>query len=346
MPRSQATVSDSLHRHFTRESQRRAKKNLPEPQVLVSTPQFSFRFGDRDLPFHAASVGKLATAVLVMQEVEAGRLSLSTESRTLVPKEYNGLFATPDVTIEHLLSHTSGISDYFEGQVLSGPSFIDQFLGDTNKFWKPSDLLSFTRDNQRPIGQPGEKFSYSDTGYVLLGRILEEHTGEDFTRLLHGRIFDRCGMKDSVLWLRENGPDQIAPAWINGVEVSTFTSLSCDWAGGGIVTTLDDLHRFITACSDGTLLQQETWKTMATPQHRFRSGIKYGLGTMQVQFEGFMPLLRGLPRPTGHIGVTAVHTFINPKDGTTIVMNFHDSRAMSASFRSHIEIQRSLARLT
>ena len=66
---------------------------------------------------------------------------------------------------------------------------------------------------------------------------------------------------------------------------------------------------------------------------------------MQLRFEGFMPLLRGLPRPVGHLGVLGTHLFVDPDRGTSVVLNFHDTREMVASFQTHIRIAQGLARL-
>lgn len=277
-----AALAESLDRYFAGVASRRQRRGLPTPQVLVRTSGFEYAYGDRTAPFHAASIGKLATAALVMQEVEAGRLELSRTVETLLPAgEIHGLFASPDATLEQLLAHTSGVADYFEGKVSSGPTFIELVTGQPAHHWEPSKLLTFSRERQRPIAEPGRRFAYSDTGYVVLGRIIEEHTGQSFTEVLRERIFAPADMTGSVLWLWEPGPEHIAPAWLDRVEVSGFASLTCDWAGGGIVTTLDDLTKLVTALSDGTLVHPKTWGAMTDMRHRFRPGIHYGLARLR-----------------------------------------------------------------
>ncbi len=341
------TFTSWLDGHLAAVARRRARRGLPAPQVLVTAPGLEYASGERALPFHAASVGKLATAALVMQEVEAGRLALDAPVASLVPDgEIAGLFASPGATVEQLLAHTSGVADYFDGPVLSGPRFARLVLDEPDRRWEPADLLAFSRERQRPVTLPGKHFRYSDTGYVLLGRVLEEATSRSFTELLRERVLDRAGMADSVLWLREPGPERIAPLWLGGVEASGFASLTCDWAGGGIVTTLDDLARLAGALRDGTLVRPETFAAMTEPRRRFRAGIRYGLGAMQVRFEGFWPLLWRLPRPVGHLGVLGVHCFTDPVRGTTVILNFHDAREMVASFQTHIAIAQALTRLS
>lgn len=203
-------------KYFAGQTARRQRRGLPAPQVLVRAPGFEYSSGDREQPFHAASVGKLATSALVLQEVEAGRLALTDAVESLLPAdEVGGLFAAPGATAAQLLAHTSGVADYFEGKAASGPPFLDLVTGTPDRRWEPAELLAFSRDHQKPVGDPGQRFVYSDTGFVLLGRILEERTGRGFTELLRERVLVPAGMASSALWLREPGPERIAPArWV------------------------------------------------------------------------------------------------------------------------------------
>lgn len=339
-------VTAALDAHLAKVARRRARRGLPAPQVLVRAPGFEYSSGDRALPFHAASVAKLATAALVMQEVEAGAFGISTRVAELVPDaETAGLFAAPGATVEQLLGHTSGVADYFEGRVTRGPTMQDLVVTEPDREWTHESLLAFSRERQRPVAEPGRRFRYSDTGYVLLGRILEETTGSSFTELLRSRVLEPAGMTSSALWRREPGPEKIAPLWVQGTELSGAASLTCDWSGGGVVATLDDLARLATALRDGTLVRHESFATMIRSRERFRAGIHYGLGAMELRFGEFSPFLRRLPRPVGHLGVLGVHCFTDPERDTTVVLNFHSTREMTASFHTHIRVARLLARL-
>jgi D-alanyl-D-alanine carboxypeptidase len=349
MPRTTTpdALAASLDRHFARIAHRRARKGLPPAQARVEAPGFLYKSGG-DEPFHAASIGKLATTALVAQQIDRGTLALDSRIADLLPAaELDGLFqpSTTDVTIGHLLSHTSGAADYFDERTTHGPNMRTLVITDPDHEWTPSELIAFSRERQKPAGAPGERFHYSDTGFALLGRALEEITGSTFVQLVRRDVFEPSGMNNSVTWQREPGPARIAPLWLNGVEASGFRSISCDWAGGGIVSTPDDMARLGTALSDGTLMSRETWQRLAQPNNRFRRGIHYGHGVMQLRFDGFAPMLRGLPRPIGHLGVLSTHLFFDPANETSIVLNFHDTRQMTASFQTHIRIAQGLARL-
>ena len=199
--------STRLDRHLARVTARRGI--LGAPQVAVSAPGLGIdhRFGERAGRFHVASIGKHFTATLVMQAVEAGAFTPETPVSALLPRdELEGLFETEghaDVaagaTVHDLLTHTAGVADYFEGPVTSGRPMQELVLAEPDRFWTPADLLDFSRRHQRPVGRPGERFAYSDTGYILLGRVLEQTTGRAFHELLHERILTPLGMRDTAL---------------------------------------------------------------------------------------------------------------------------------------------------
>ena len=337
-------LSDPLKGYLGRVTRSRARRGLPAPQVRVEAPDGVFTWGEQATPFHAASVGKLATTALTLQEVARG-LDLATPIERLLPAaELEGLFDGPGATVEHLLGHTSGAADSFGDRSTRGPKLIKEVLDDREHLWSPAELIAYSREHQRPVGRPGERFEYSDLGFILLGRLLEERTGTPFPTLVRDRVFTPAGMQDSVMWRREPGPAAIAPLWIDRVEASTFPSVSVDWAGGGIVTTTADLVRLVTSVTDGTLVPAELVDRAAVARHRFHAGIHYGLGLMRLRFGGFSPFLRELPQPVGHLGILAVHAFRYPELDTTVALNFHGTREMTASFRLHIRLAQLLAK--
>jgi D-alanyl-D-alanine carboxypeptidase len=316
-----------------------------------------FASGDRAGRFHAASVGKMMTATLAFQLAESGRLNLDAPLPSLLPEgDFSRLFVhrgqdlAADVTPMHLLTHMSGAADYFGGPNDTRESFTQRVTRNPSQIYAPLDLLAFSRAHQRPVGAPGEGFHYSDTGYVLLGRVIEEAGGSSLGDQLHERILQPAGMNESCLMFHtlpggrtSIDPDPgaalgIAPIYVDGVDLSRARSLSCDWGGGGVVTTLDDLQRFAAAWHRGELIGAESRARMTHAPHRFRAGIRYGAGVMQLRYPEFFPLLRGLPRTIGHLGVTGVHLFTDPERHITLVLNLHSSREMTRSFQLHIRL--------
>ncbi len=296
-------------------------------------------------PFHAASIGKVFVATLLVQLTGEDKLGLDQLVSDILPIDVlAGLFMvdgkdySKQVTIRHLATHTSGINDYFDSKSSQHSSFIELVIAQPNHFWKPDELLDYTRKYQEAVGRPGEKFLYSDTGYVLLGKILEQVSGKTYDKLLYNSIFKPLGMKSTYLYGYpiDTTRSEIAPLIVNGVDVSKMTSLTCDWSGGGVVTTTDDLLLFQAALVDsyfGDLLGEQ-----AGFQNKFQRGIHYGFGLMELHFNEFFFLLRGMPNVKGHIGITATHMFYDDVKDIHYIMNFGSDKRMVESFRTLIKI--------
>lgn len=112
--------------------------------------------------FHSASVGKIMTSTLIFIAIEMGKLKLDTRIKEiLVDGMLDKLFVfkghdyQDEISIEDLLGHTSGINDYFESKAIDSSLFIDDILKNLNTFWKPIDLIDYTRNMQGTIGKPG-----------------------------------------------------------------------------------------------------------------------------------------------------------------------------------------------
>lgn len=294
--------------------------------------------------YHAASIGKVFVAALLVQFTKERKLDLDKhiskffELDQLSPLfTFEGYDYSGDVTIRQLAMHTSGVNDYFESKSTNSSSFIDQVISDPDHVWTPDELLEYTRAYQKAVARPGEKFFYSDTGYVLLGKILEKVGRISYADLLSQYIFEPLKMNDSYLTdYTKNKPKSMAPLYVKGTDISTMKSLSCDWSGGGVVTTTDDLLRFQIALHSGrfgNILAEQAQFT-----HRFRRGMHYGFGMMELRFNEFFFLLRGLPNLIGHIGITSTHMFYDDVSDVHLILNFGSDKRMIDSFKTLIKI--------
>lgn len=320
------------------------------PQILVSAPGYGidYGFGPSELPFHAASVGKLVTTALIVQSIEAGELLRTSTVGEILPSTlWEGLVTSGQATVEHLLTHTSGANDYFLGRT-RGAKISDLALNKPEHVWTPEELLDYARRYQRPVGPPGEKYLYSDTGFVLLGLMLNSVTGQPFEALAHERIFTPLGMDSAFFPYRtqpRHGTQTLAPLWLDKTRVDQRAALSIDWAGGGVAACPLDFLLLIRALRDGTLVSPESWAWASRERHRFLGGLYSGSGVMTFRVEGFAPWLRGRPRLVGHVGVTAAHVWHEPDHGADIVLNLGSTRAMRPSVRALIEVVENLRRL-
>ncbi len=336
-------------------------KDQPGIQVLVQSDKLGLNYqyppGKETRAYHLASIGKVFTATLAFQLIERGLLSAEEKvSKNLSAEQLDKLFVfegvdyQDQVTLRDLIGHMSGFADYFDDPVSDGVPFTKDVIGNPKTKWTPAMLLDFSRMKQKAVGKPGEVYHYSDTGYVLLGLLIEAVTGKPFHQSLQDEFFVPLEMKDTYLMFYGTPANQpqkpLEKLWLNGTEVSTFTSVSCDWAGGGIVSTTTDLLKFQQALRQGRLIELSTIQTMTQCPNKFQPGIYYGLGMMEIHFEDFFFLLKGFPRVTGHIGVLSTHMFYDEQTQTHIFMNFGNTAHMTASFKALIEILKNLKGVT
>ncbi|TGN18417.1 serine hydrolase domain-containing protein [Leptospira idonii] len=299
-----------------------------------------------DRPFHIASIGKVFTSVLIWKQIEIGKLSLNDPVEKILGKEilkdlfvFQGKDHSSEVTISHLLSHTSGIADYFESTD-SNPngsqiSVLEEIRKDPKKFWTPKELLDFTKHHLKAVSIPGEKFHYSDTGYILLGLVVEKLSGRTFEKELEEIIFSHLGMNHSYMHLRSKPKEKtnlpLSRMSLGDTDVTDYTSVSADWAGGGIISTAEDLLLFQKALVSGKLIRQETYERMKG-SYPFRDGILYGYGLMTVRFGDILFLMAGTPDVHGHSGILSTLMFYCPEYDAHIISNFGSSDDIEGSF--------------
>lgn len=360
----------SLARGLDRLTDRRRRLGLPAPQVLVETPHDRFGHGDLDQPFHTASISKVVTATLVMQQVEAGRLTPDQRLVEVLPAADTAGF-DPRITIEHLLTHTAGLDDLTVPQVpaavrirrglrhLRGRPQDDPWAVDTDvrglhrrpdRAWSTGELLDRAR-SLPPLSAPGTRFSYSDSGYLLLTRVVEEASGVAFTEAVRTGIAAPSGIGADLVPLRaarsaaDVAAAPMAPVHFGGRGAGSLHRSAALTAGntdGGVVASPVDLVRFQRALVAGRLVSPDTLTWMARPRHRLRPGLHYGAGLVEMRFGGFLPTLARLPSPVGGIGLSATQLFHYRGLDAHVVLNLHDARQTATGVRLHIAIARLL----
>ena len=209
--------------------------------------------------YQIASLSKSFTAVAIMQLAEKHLLSVEDKISNYITDFPNG----DQITISHLLSHSSGIPDYLH------PDF--QF--DYGKSWDPYEIVDVVRNAELEF-TPGESFGYSNTGYVLLGLIIEKVSGQTYNEYIAEHIFKPSGMKNSMFSIPEGMP--AAEGHVEG-EAGPAMDNSAAYSAGNIISTAEDLALFDTALRDNLLVSEETAKLMGTT-HASKFPYQYGYG--------------------------------------------------------------------
>jgi D-alanyl-D-alanine carboxypeptidase len=238
--------------------------------------------------FRIYSITKTFTAVLVLQLVDEGVLSLDdTVADWLDDPAVGRIPNVEQITLRQLLTHTSGVYDYFAED---SPFWEDAYLGEDanwSRIWTPEELLAYADGaSHAPDFAPGEGVRYSNTGYILLGLIVEEATGQAFADRLHQQVLDPLGLTDTFFAATEEVPGGTVQGYhLFGddlINVSA-THLSAQWTEGGMVSTTRNLIRFADALFDGELLSPASLQEMLTFVPSERPGIAWGLGAAQMQ---------------------------------------------------------------
>lgn len=219
--------------------------------------------------FRIASVTKTFTAAATLRLVEQGHLGLDTPIAPLLPAPYPALLSRGGydplrITVRHLLTHTSSLIDYAKT-----PEYEQAVIADIHHRWTREEQVRFALALGPPAGAPGEVFAYSDTGYNLLGALLEVKTGKDLAvalRSLNG--FEALGL--SATWLETvepvpPGAPARAPQQFYGVPLIQVDASVDLWGGGGLVSTTRELESYYRALFEGRVFTRpETLQTMLT----------------------------------------------------------------------------------
>jgi Beta-lactamase class C and other penicillin binding proteins len=210
-----------------------------------------------DTKFRIGSVTKQFTAALVLQLVEEGKIKLDGKISDYLPDYRKD--TGEKVTIHQLLNHTSGIPSYtsrpdFLANISRNPYTVADFV---KKF--ASGDLEF---------EPGSKFSYNNSGYTLLGAIIEKVTGKSYETVLTERIFKPLGMTNSgydnhapLLQKRASGYRKTPDGFVN----AAYLDMSIPYAAGSIYSTVEDLFKWDQSLYEDKILSAESKRLMFTP---------------------------------------------------------------------------------
>lgn len=283
--------------------------------------------------FHSASIGKTFTATTIVLLQEEGKLQFNDPISKYLSKEivdglhiYKGIDFSGQITVAHLLQHRSGLPDFFEDEPANGPTMTELMVTDAAHFWTPMELLLFAKDQMLPHFPPGQGYHYTDTEYILLGMIIENITGNALHQVFEERILSPLGMKHTSMHLRskpieKNG--KMAELYVEDLEISTYTSLSLDWAGGGLLTTCEDLLKFDQALMNGEIVSEKSLQQMQnwTPESK---GMYYGFGLRKFVLK---ELFFTLPDVTliGHSGSTGSFMYYCPEWDTYLIGTFNQT---------------------
>ncbi|WP_460274714.1 serine hydrolase domain-containing protein [Celeribacter sp. ULVN23_4] len=290
---------------------------------------------DTRTPYFATGVTKLFVTAILLQLLEEGKIDFDlpfvhylgdcAQCSELHVKD--GVDRTAEVTVRHLMSHTSGFGDYFIYKY-HARRLRHELVEGVDGGWGFEDVIQRTRSHGA-VAAPGSagRAIYTDTNYHLLGRVIEEIEGQSFAHLVQRRVAERLGLRSTYIYCDPADRHPVPPMSRRMIVhvPRTMTSLQAD---GGLVTTSRDSLIFLRGFFEGYLFDRRilpklyTWRTMFYPA-------EFGTGIMRIAAPwwlhaprrlGFRPkrVLRKPPSLIGHFGFGGSSCFFSPDLGVYV----------------------------
>ena len=228
-----------------------------------------------DTKFNLGSMNKMFTAVAVAQLVEKGKISYDDPLAKFIP-DFPNAEAAKKIQIKHLLSHTAGLGGYFSQRY--------QKLA-RDQIQTVDDMMKLAREDEKDIKfEPGSKWQYSNTGMMVLGKVIEVVSGQTYYDYVRENIYKPAGMMNTDCYELDKVNTNLAVGYHK-----TFTDAGVEWSNnvfahvmrggpqGGGYSTVEDLLKFDQALRSGKLVKAETLKLLTSPKPELNSP-NYGYG--------------------------------------------------------------------
>ncbi|GIG55147.1 serine hydrolase domain-containing protein [Demequina activiva] len=312
--------------------------------------EWSWLHPDAKEQYFVASVTKLVTAAIVLQHIDESRYDLDTPAVSLLPQgTMDGLHGGAGVdrsalvTVRHLLGHTSGIADYFEGARMGQRAIFEEMLrGDLA--WTHAEALDIVRGRtpDRDPGDHGRAF-YSDTNYQLLHLVIDGQDGS-FEDAVARRVCDPLGLEDTYAYSADTLAryDQVQSIHYGEGPLELRHAMASFGADGGLVSTAEDQLDLLDAIMGARLFSPQlldqatgTWRPLFFP-------LEYGLGAMRYRLPRAFSPLSPMPALIGHSGATGSVLFHDPARQLTIAGSINQLRRRSQVFKVLWRLERAL----
>jgi CubicO group peptidase (beta-lactamase class C family) len=291
---------------------------------------FSRAFGYRDIKnklpnttttkFGIASGTKIFTALGIGVLIDRGIIALDTMVKEIDPK-YTG-FVDGRATIQHLLTHTSGIYDYYDEEIEQD---YDHFC--TEIPWceleTPSDYYPLFEGKAMKF-HPGERYSYSNGGYVFLGILTERLTGMLYRDFIREHVLQAAGMRSSGFYAFNDLPENTANGYLEDRRTTNIYQLPPRGGGdGGMYTTTSDLHAFWDSLFAARILSSDLTETYLETHYAFSETDGYGCGVYKRLDNSMFSIVGGdagvgfdsMYSPRETLTINILSNFTNGDDG-------------------------------
>ncbi|MEO1253008.1 MAG: serine hydrolase domain-containing protein [Pseudomonadota bacterium] len=288
-------------------------------------------------PVRIASITKTFVAVAALRLWEMETLDLDAPIGDLISPAHDAMltgdgYNTSAITVRHLLMHAGGLNDHFASDV-----FKDMALAEPEREWTRTEQIALMLETTDPVTAPGERFHYSDTGYLLLGEIIEATTGEPLGQAVRRLTkLDDIGL-GGVWWDVFETPAADAPGrahqWVGDIDTYHIHGSVDVYGGGGVVASVEQTARFFSALFRGDVFDDgETLSLMLEAPGR-PAGSPYRIGLFYLERLG--------EQTYGHGGFWGTDVWVMPAHQITIAGATLNATAIDDLRRLELEVARS-----
>jgi len=297
-----------------------------------------------DQPYFIASTTKLFTTAIILKLREAGKLSLDDKISHYIDKSilsglhiYKGKAYSEELTIKHLLSHTSGLPDYFQGKGEGGKSLEDEITNGNDQFWTFEQAIERTK-KMKPLFAPGakNKANYSDANFQLLGKIIETITRKSYAENCNECIINPLGLTKTYLY-QDAADTTPKTLYYKNNELNIPKAMTSFGADGGMVSSSSDMLIFIEAFFMGKLFslsyieELQEWNKIFFPM---RSGIGIHLFKLPWIFNP----TGAVPYFLGHSGLSGALAYYSPGENMYIAGTVNQVAHPDISFKTMVKL--------
>lgn len=298
----------------------------------------------KEQSYFIASTTKLFTTAVILKLKAEGKLSLEDKISNYIDKSilsglhiHKGKDYSEDLIIKHLLSHTSGLPDYFQGKVTSGKSLENEITEGNDQFWTFEQAIERTK-KMTPHFAPGTKgkANYSDANFQLLGRIIENITQKSYAENCKEFIIHPLGLTKTYLY--QDSTDKTPKTlYYKSNELNIPQAMTSFGADGGIVSTSTDMLIFIEAFFSGKLFPKEyinglqEWNNIFFP-------MKSGIGVHLFKLPWIFNPTGAVPYFIGHSGLSGALAYYSPKENIFVVGTVNQVAHPDISFKTMIKL--------
>jgi CubicO group peptidase (beta-lactamase class C family) len=295
-------------------------------------------------PYFIASTTKLFTTSIILKLKSEGKLKLEDKISKYLDKPimnglhiYKGKDYSDEITIKHLLAHTSGLADYFQGKGTNGKSLEDDIKNGNDQFWTFEQAIERTKA-MKPLFIPGtkNKANYSDTNFQLLGKIIDFITNKSYSSNCEELIIKPLNLSNTYLYkdATDKAPKTL---YYKSNELDIPKAMSSFGADGGIVSTSAEMLIFIEAFFTGILFPKEyvnnlqDWNKIFFP-------MKSGIGIHLFKLPWIFNPTGAVPYFIGHSGLSGALAYYSPKENLFVAGTVNQVAHPDISFKTMIKL--------